>query len=70
MSEKQGKNWVFWKAKPSASVVPFLGTPPVNLAMLGFVPSSGFALTNGSRRKGSANVTLMSIKCGERARVL
>lgn len=69
MSEKQ-KNWVFWKAKPSTSVIPFLKTPPVNFPGLGFVPSNDFALTNGSRKEGGANVTLMSKKCGEGARVL
>lgn len=70
MSEKQAKNCVFWKATPSINVVQFLKTPPMNLAMLGFVPNNDFALKNISKRKGDANVKLMSKNCGERARVL
>lgn len=65
MSGKHGKNCIFWKANPSTSLVPFIKTPPVNFPVLGLVPSGDFALTNGSTKKGGANVTLMSKKRGE-----
>lgn len=64
MSEEQEKNGVFWKAKPPTSVA------YMNLAVLGFVPRNGFALSKHSKRKGVANVTQTSKKCGERSRVL
>lgn len=51
MSEKQGKDWVFWKAKPSTSVVQCLKTLPGNFSVLGFVPSNDFAQTNGLEGK-------------------